>query len=263
MIIENYIRATSLEEAYQVLCKRPDNFVIGGCIGLNSNKSHLHTAIDISGLSLNSIQTDRDGTQIGAMATFHRLETDKTLPDKLREAFYKANYYAGGLQLKNHITVGGAVVSKYGRSNFLTTLLALDAKLVFYHEGEMGLADFLNGKSEKDILLYVKIAAGISKIVTDAIMYSRKDYPVLNVAAVKREDALYLSLGARPSYPVRLYELEQALAKETKTKDREVQIAAYLAGRNLFGSNTCAGAEYRKEVAVPLLSRVMEAYYEG
>lgn len=263
MKIDEYARPSTLEEAYQLLCEQSNNRILGGCIGLNCKESHIHTAIDIGNLSLNQIQTVGDNIQIGSMVTFHRLEMDEFLPHILGEAFRKANYYAGGVPLKNHITVGGAIVSKFGKSNFLTLLLALDAKVIFFQRGEMSLSDFLTTKMEKDILMYIKIDRTMTKIVTDAIMFSTKDYPILNVAAVKRNDKLHLTLGARPIFPIRLYDLEHSLEKAVTAEERELLMKEEIDKLHIFGNDLRASAEYRKEVAVPLLSRAMEAYYES
>lgn len=263
MIIEEYVKPTSLAEAYKILCDRPNNRIIGGGIGLNCARSHLHTAIDVSSLSLNYIQIGEEDIQIGSLVTFHMLETDEILPEILREAFFHTNYYAGGIQLKNHITVGGAVVSKFSKSNFLTLLFALDAKTVFYHNGEISLSDYLQGKMEKDILIAIKIPGDITKIVIDAITYSKKDYPVLNAAAVKRKNSLFLAIGARTSYPIRLLGLEHDLEIAATAEERELLISEELNKLDLFGSDIRAGAAYRREIAVPLLLRVMEAYHEG
>ena len=73
MTIKQYVRAESLEQAYQLNQVRA-NRVLGGMLWLNTSKLAVNTAIDLSGLGLDQIEEGEDAFSIGAMVTLRQLE---------------------------------------------------------------------------------------------------------------------------------------------------------------------------------------------
>ena len=67
MTIREYKRAESLEEAWQLNQKKP-NRILGGMIWLKMETINVGTAIDLSGLGLDTIEENEEGFSIGAMA---------------------------------------------------------------------------------------------------------------------------------------------------------------------------------------------------
>ena len=74
MTIREYKRAESLEEAWQLNQKKP-NRILGGMIWLKMETINVGTAIDLSGLGLDTIEETEDSFSIGAMVTLRQLET--------------------------------------------------------------------------------------------------------------------------------------------------------------------------------------------
>ena len=73
MTIREYKRAESLEEAWQLNQKKA-NRVLGGMIWLKMENINVGTAIDLSGLGLDTIEETEDTFSIGAMVTLRQLE---------------------------------------------------------------------------------------------------------------------------------------------------------------------------------------------
>ena len=73
MTIREYKKAESLEEAWQLNQKKP-NRVLGGMIWLKMENLNVGTAIDLSGLGLDTIEETDEGFSIGAMVTLRQLE---------------------------------------------------------------------------------------------------------------------------------------------------------------------------------------------
>ena len=73
MTIREYKKAESLEEAWQLNQKKP-NRVLGGMIWLKMENINVGTAIDLSGLGLDTIEETDEGFSIGAMVTLRQLE---------------------------------------------------------------------------------------------------------------------------------------------------------------------------------------------
>mgnify|MGYP003050034517 CR=1 FL=1 len=73
MTIREYKKAESLEEAWQ-LNQKKTNRVLGGMIWLKMENINVGTAIDLSGLGLDTIEETDEGFSIGAMVTLRQLE---------------------------------------------------------------------------------------------------------------------------------------------------------------------------------------------
>ena len=71
--IKNYVRAQSLEEAWTLNQKRSSR-ILGGMLWLKMGRGTVQTAIDLSGLGLDTIEETEDGFSIGAMVTLRQLE---------------------------------------------------------------------------------------------------------------------------------------------------------------------------------------------
>ncbi len=78
MTIREYKRAESLEEAWQ-LNQKKNNRVLGGMIWLKMEKLNVGTAIDLSGLGLDTVEETDEGFSIGAMVTLRQLELHEGL----------------------------------------------------------------------------------------------------------------------------------------------------------------------------------------
>ena len=128
MTIREYKRAESLEEAWQLNQKRP-NRVLGGMIWLKMENINVGTAIDLSGLGLDTIEETDDGFSIGAMVTLRQLELNPGLAAYTDGAVRESVRHIVGVQLRNLATVGGSIYSRFGFSDVLTMFLALNASV--------------------------------------------------------------------------------------------------------------------------------------
>lgn len=153
LLIENYLYPADLAEAYATLTSSPGSAVLGGCGYIRLSGRTITTGIDLSRLGLDAIQDTESAVEIGAMTTLRAIETDPlcrrlwlgVLPESVKNIV--------GVQLRNGVTIGGTVAGRYPFSDPLTTLLALDCRLLFHHHGEITLHEFLSGQGFKDILV--------------------------------------------------------------------------------------------------------------
>ena len=119
MTIREYKRAETLEEAWQLNQKKA-NRVLGGMIWLKMENINVGTAIDLSGLGLDTIEETEDNFSIGAMVTLRQLEEHTGLAAYTRGAVKEALRHIVGVQLRNLATVGGSIYSRFGFSDVLT-----------------------------------------------------------------------------------------------------------------------------------------------
>ncbi len=73
--INQYHKATSLDEAMELLSKNRMNQIIGGMMWLRMQDRTIPVAIDLCDLGLDSIEETEEGFLIGAMTTLRTLET--------------------------------------------------------------------------------------------------------------------------------------------------------------------------------------------
>ena len=128
MNIQNYVRAESLEQAYALNQKKSAR-ILGGMLWLKMGKNTVGTAIDLCGLGLDTIEETDDGFTVGAMVTLRALEQHPGLNAYTGGAFAKALAPIVGVQFRNLATVGGSVWGRFGFSDVLTLLLALDCSV--------------------------------------------------------------------------------------------------------------------------------------
>ena len=73
LTISNYVRAKTLEEAYELNQARSSR-VMGGMMWMRLSNAKVKTVIDLSGLGLDQIEETDKVFKIGAMCTLRQLE---------------------------------------------------------------------------------------------------------------------------------------------------------------------------------------------
>ena len=248
MTIREYKRAESLEEAWQLNQKRP-NRVLGGMIWLKMENINVGTAIDLSGLDLDTIEETDDGFSIGAMVTLRQLELHPGLAAYTDGAVRESVRHIVGVQLRNLATVGGSIYSRFGFSDVLTMFLALNASVELYKGGVVPLAEYAQRPYDRDILVGVLVPKENARFVYQSVRNSQTDFPVLTCAASCYEGIVLVSIGARPM---------RATVTETTLDEME-----HIADAFDYGSNMRGSREYRKHLAEVLLCRAKKALEEG
>ena len=254
MTIREYKRAESLEEAWQLNQKRP-NRVLGGMIWLKMENINVGTAIDLSGLGLDTIEETDDGFSIGAMVTLRQLELHPGLAAYTDGAVRESVRHIVGVQLRNLATVGGSIYSRFGFSDVLTMFLALNASVELYKGGVVPLAEYARRPYDRDILVRVLVPKEHARFCYQSVRNSQTDIPVLTCAAARMETGDYrIVIGARPLRAVR-FELpaEPALAAEQLA----AQFAEGVKAQIVTGSNMRGSAEYRRHLAGVLTKRAV------
>lgn len=152
MTIREYKRAESLEEAWQLNQKKP-NRILGGMIWLKMETINVGTAIDLSGLGLDTIEETEDSFSIGAMVTLRQLEQHPGLAAYTHGAMRETVRHIVGVQLRNLATVGGSIYSRFGFSDVLTMFLAMDCDVELYKGGILPLHEYAQRPYDRDVLV--------------------------------------------------------------------------------------------------------------
>lgn len=253
--IDRYLRPTTLEEAYEA-AQQKNSAVLGGMLWLRLGSRHITTAIDLSELGLNRIEETEDSFRLGAYVTLRQLETNPELDDFSGGVFRKALAPIVGVQFRNMATVGGSVFGRFGFSDVITALLAMDASVVLYKGGVIPLEQFCRMGRVQDILTHVTIPKRSCRFSYQAQRNAATDLPVLNVCAALSEKKLTVTVGARPLQAMRFCFAGADLTCPEAIADR-------VAAETVFATNTRASAEYRRHLCRVLVHRALDEITAG
>lgn len=257
---KEYVRPSSLEEAYQ-LCRRRSSVVAGGMMWLKMENIQKQTIIDLSGLGLAGIEEDEEQFRIGAMATLRMLETHPGLNQEFDGIFRECTRHIVGVQFRNGATVGGSIYGRFGFSDILTCLLALDAYVELYHGGVMPLAQFAaipRSITERNILVRILIKKDGRRAAYRTVRRASTDFPLLACCVAKKGGQWQISLGARPqrAKAVVISENEESCGAEGWEEQEAIRIAKEGVKAFSFGSNLRGSGEYRRVLAELLIRRL-------
>ena len=98
--IKQYVKAESLEQAYE-LNQKKTNRIVGGMLWLKMSTAQIQTAIDLSGLGLDQIEETEDAWKIGCMVSLRDLELHEGLNElscnMIRESVRVLSVYSSGI----------------------------------------------------------------------------------------------------------------------------------------------------------------------
>ncbi|MBR3873798.1 MAG: FAD binding domain-containing protein [Clostridia bacterium] len=251
--IQKYVRAQSLEEAYQLNQQRT-NRILGGMLWMQMSKGNIHTAIDLCDLGLNTIEETEEAFLIGAMVTLRDLEMHSSLNAYADNAVRNAVKDIVGVQFRNMATIGGSIWSRFGFSDVLTVFLAMDAYVELYKDGLIPLAQFIEMKYNRDILLRVVVKKTPGHFVYTAMRKQRTDFPVISCAVSRIGGEYRAVIGARPGRAMIVRDEQGILAEGISTQTADA-FARYVAANVPTGSNVRASAEYRRHLIRVLAGR--------
>lgn len=269
LTIRDIVQPETLAEAYEILTKQRMNTVLGGCAFLRLGSKRIGVGIDLSRLNLDQIREQEDFIEIGAMTTFRQVETHPLLKENFNGILPQAVSHIIGVQFRNGVTVGGSVFSKYGFSDLITALLALDAEVELFNAGRLPLGEFLARPIAKDILTHVRIPMKNQVASYQNLRISASDYPVLTATVAKTGEDWKIVIGARP----RVAEVAQKASEQLSQAATNIcldkidgeqgqvleTILNQVSEELSFGSNVRGSAEYRKSMAKVLVKRgIME-----
>lgn len=255
--LSDLVQPDKLETAYQILSDKRNNTILGGCAFLKMGSKRIGTAIDLSNLNLSYIKETDGFIEIGGMTSLRELETHTLLKESFNGVLPKSVRNIIGVQFRNNVTVGASVYAKYGFSDLIPALLALDTEVELYKGGRMALVDFLKQPKGKDILIRLWVKRDHRKATYLNLRNSASDYSVLNVAVSKLDDQWTIAVGARPRRAAIASKASAALSKG-KQSAAEIEDAAQKAAEELsFGTNMRGTAEYRKALCKVLVKRAI------
>ena len=255
---KQYYRVKSLAEAYE-LNQKKSNVVLGGMLWLKLQHRTVGGVIDLTDLGFFRITETDEAFTIGAMVSLRDLEQHEGLGTYLGEALHESLRHIVGVQFRNVATVGGSIFGRFGFSDVLTLFLALDAKVKFYHAGELPLSVYasdapLDKELKNDILEAVILPKRVEAVAYRSVRNSETDFPVLTCCGAKVNGVYRVSVGARPMRAAYTADLTGIL-KNGITPKTAAAFGTWVSEQLATGSNVRASADYRKKMIAVLTKR--------
>ena len=247
--IKSYVKVKSLAEAYELNQKKTAR-IIGGMVWMKMGNRAVSTAIDLSGLGLDTIMENDEEFVIGCMTSLRDLETNEALDTYTHGAMKESLCHIVGVQFRNCATVGGSIYGRFGFSDVLTMFLGMDTWVELYKGGCIPLAEFARQKPNRDILVRLIVKKHGDTSVYLSHRNSKTDFPVLTCGISLRDGQIYTAVGARPSRAVC-----QCVSEADWKKKGSEALAGELAAQFPTEGNMRAGKEFRSHLAEVLICR--------
>ena len=256
MKVNEYYRASSLEDAYQKLQASPKNAILAGGLWMKKMGQSYDSLIDLSKLGLDKISETKDEVIVGSMVSQRDFEDSQIVSFLFAGAPAFAVREVMGVNFRNLATIGGSIMGRYPFSDVITGLLPYDVELEFYPAQKMSLEEYLNYKGKLNaILVAIHIKKGEGKGFFKKVKTTALDFPIVNIAVAKVNKEYRVVVGARPMVAARSYKAMEYLNNGGK----DFAKAAELAVEELsFMDNKDASREYRVDLAKVYVRRGLE-----
>ncbi len=243
-------------EAHEMLLANRGARVLGGGLWLRQGRRAISCAIDLSTCGLDYIEESDDAFAIGAMTPLADVERHAAFNRATCGVFERAVRDIVGTQFRNLATVGGSLYGRFGFSDVLTALMALDAEVEFVGAGRISLPAFAASPYGRDVLERLVVHRRPYRAAYGCLRRQATDFPVVNVCAARWGDAWHVSVGARP-LRARLLVGEDLGCRSAAPSHGEL-VSVLEAVRALdYGTNYLAGAAYRRHIAGVLAVRAV------
>jgi CO/xanthine dehydrogenase FAD-binding subunit len=244
-MITKYHRPQTLDEALKLL-NQPNTFPLGGGTLLSQPTIDSVQVVDLQSLGLDSLTQKGNDLEIGAACTLQVLLENKNFPEVLKIAIK----LEAPINIRNSATAAGTLVASNGRSPFVTSLLAMDAKVAIVggQSSVVGVGEYLLSKP-KGLITQIVIPLN-TKFAFEYVSKTPSDKPLV-CAAVNQWNSgrTRLALGGYGRTPLLAMDGTEADGIES-------------AARNAYheANDEWASAEYRVDVAATLAKRCVESF---
>lgn len=256
MKVNEYYRASSLEDAYQKLLESPKNAILAGGLWMKKIGQTYDSLIDVSKLGLDKISETKEEVIVGSMVTQRDFEDSKVVSFLYAGAPAFAVREVMGVNFRNLATIGGSIMGRYPFSDVISGLLPYDVELEFYPEQRMSLEEYLGYKGKLNaILVAVHIKKSEGKGFFKKVKTTALDFPIVNISVAKVKGEYRVVVGARPMVAARSYKAMEYLNNGGK----DFAHAAELVVEELsFMDNKDASKNYRVDLAKVYVRRGLE-----
>ena len=260
MKVNEYYRASSLEDAYRKLQEDPKNAILAGGLWIKKMGQSYNALIDLSTLGLNKISENEKEVAVGSLATQRDFENSEVVRKLFNDSIAFATREVMGVNFRNIATIGGSIMGRYPFSDVICGLLPYDVKLEFYPAQEMSLEEYLNFKGKMNaILVAVHIQKENGKGYFKKVKTTALDFPIVNFAVAKVNGEYRIAVGARPMVASLAHKAMDYLNGLSSPSKDDFAKAAEMAAEELsFMDNKDSSKEYRVDLTKVYVRRGLE-----
>ncbi|MDM8245243.1 FAD binding domain-containing protein [Collinsella tanakaei] len=251
-----YVRAANVDDALEVLRFRKGAQVMGGGIWMRLSDRTYPCVIDLSDCGLNTIEETDGEFRIGAYVTLRDLEVDERLNAATGNVLASAVHDIVGVQMRQLATVGGSVFGRFGFSDVICALLALDAEVELAEAGRIPLAQFVDMPYELDILTHVIVRKHDYRASYQCLRKAATDFATINACAAYWDGAWHVAVGSRPAKARLLTGDALGVASAEPTADELAHAIEAVRGLK-YSSNLWGSERYRRHLAGVLAARAI------
>ena len=257
MKVNQYYRASSLEDAYRKLQENPKNVLLAGGLWIKKIGQDLNCLIDLSTLGLDNISETKDEVVVGSMVTEREFENSPIVKALFNDSIAFAVREVMGVNFRNIATIGGSIMGRYPFSDVISGLLPYDVSLEFYPKQVMSLEDYLSYKGKMNaILVAIHIKKGNGKGYFKKVKTTALDFPIVNFAISRVNGEYRIVVGARPMVAALAKDAMKYINGVSSPKDEDFKKAAGLAASELsYLDNKDASKEYRQDLTKVYVAR--------
>ncbi len=257
MKVNEYYRASSLEDAYRKLQENPKNMILAGGLWIKKIGQNVETLVDLSTLGLNTISENKEEVMVGSMGTQREFENSTVVRALFNDSIAFAVREVMGVNFRNIATIGGSIMGRYPFSDVICGLLPYDVDLEFYPAQRMSLEEYLNYKGKLNaILVAIHIKKGNGRGYFKKVKTTALDFPIINFAIAKVNGQYRIAVGARPGNAALAHKAMEYL---NSSNELDYKKAAELAVEEFsFLDNKDASKEYRQDLTKVYVRRGLE-----
>jgi CO/xanthine dehydrogenase FAD-binding subunit len=276
-----YFRPSTLHEAVDALTRHGGQILSGGTdfFPALGERPISTPVIDISGVAeLRGVKIGNDEIRIGGLTTWTDI-LRAPLP-RCFDALKAAAREVGSFQIQNRGTVAGNLCNASPAADGVPPLLALDAVVELASQAgvrRLPLGQFLTGNRKTlrradEVLSALIVPRGLNDARSAFLKLGSRRYLVISivmVAAIVDADAegrvahARVAVGSCSAVAQRLVELEQSLAGSEARRGFSHRVTReHLTGLTPI-DDVRATAEYRRDAALTLVKRALEACVEA
>jgi len=272
-----YIRPNSLQDALNVLADSRATILAGGTdvFPTLGDRPLSGPVLDISGLAeIRGIQSTAEHVVFGARTTWSEVLAASLPPgfDGLKAAAREI----GSVQIQNAATIAGNLCNASPAADGVAALLALDAEVVLssrHASRTMPLAEFILGNRKTarrpdELLTSLRVPRRIENAASIFLKLGARRYLVISIVMVAANlvvdsagnirEAL-VCVGSCSAVALRLAELERALVGQAAVPGLAKAVRPEQLTRLSPIDDVRATAEYRRDAALTLVGRALEA----
>lgn len=249
-----YVRAANVEDALEVLRFRKGAQVMGGGMWMRLSDRTVPCVIDLSDCGLDKIEETEDEYRIGAYVTLRDLECAADFNYRTGNVLNAAVHDIVGVQFRQLATVGGSVFGRFGFSDVICALLALDSEVELVGAGRVPLATFIDMPYELDVLTHVIVKKHDYQASYQCLRKAATDFSTINVCAARWGGTWHVAVGSRPA-KARLLAGEALGVSSAEPTADEIARAVEAVRGLAYSSNMWGSERYRRHLAGALTAR--------